>query len=292
MIYLVSTFSGFINGFFDNFLLISSLNDVELVIIHNDPTETELQIINTFKSQIKNFQHIIVPLEGVYCSWNRGIMNSHGKYLAMWSIDDRRISDSLDLQAKFLDEHSEVGIVSGDYLKVFNYGDQKGYLKKDPVRFNNIQKIYKFNNGCFLMWRRKIHDKIGYFDEQLKIAGDWDFWMRVTRSYKPGRIDTLLGLYLREEGSGISKIKMKSRDFENPTINIRYYKYHIINPVYFKLKFPISINNIVNNEIMIDFTPTFNINIYSYILSFLFFNLTSVKKILVYLKYKILKKLS
>lgn len=28
------------------------------------------------------------------------------------------------------------------------------------------------------MWKKDLHDKFGYFNQDYKSAGDWDFWLR------------------------------------------------------------------------------------------------------------------
>lgn len=218
----------YLESFFNNVLEISCLNEVEVVLIHNDPTEEEKTIIDKFIKTIPNFIYKVVERESIYTSWNRAIKLSSGKYIAMWSVDDRRTSDSLRQQANLLDSNPDCMIVSGDYYKVFRYGDTQGYLKKAPIKKSIINNIPKFNNGCFLMWRSSIHKDIGYFDEQFKIAGDWEFWARVASKYHAMSYNGILGYYLRIDNEGLSKIKSKVINIENQIIHLRYYTFIII----------------------------------------------------------------
>lgn len=219
----------YLEYFLQNFLEITNLEEVELIIIHNDPSEEEKEIIGKYSAKIPHLVYKEVPLEGLYNSWNRAIQLSSGKYLAMWSVDDRRVPDSLEKQAEVLDNDEDCMIVTGDYYKVFNYGDTKGHLKKDPAKKSLFNKIPKFNNGCFLMWRKSVHQKVGYFDEQLKIGGDWEFWCRVTYKYKAKSTETLLGYFLRINDEGLSKAKSKNKNIENQIIKMRYYNFYITN---------------------------------------------------------------
>jgi len=45
------------------------------------------------------------------------------------------------------------------------------------------------------MWRKSLHNELGYFDESLACSGDWDFWLRVSSRYKFKHITECLGLY-------------------------------------------------------------------------------------------------
>ena len=278
----------YLDDFFNSFLSISNLNETELVLIHNDPTESEIEKINIYKDRIPNIQIVRVPREGVYSSWNRAIKISSGKYVAMWSVDDRRTIHSLSEQAKVLDNDFECMIVSGNYYKIFKQGDKNGFLKKDPVIRNKFSGIIKFNNGCFLMWRKSVHHKIGYFDEQFKIGGDWEFWMRVTAFFKAGRVNEILGYYLRENNVGISKANTKNH-IESAVIKSRYYRYFIIN--IYSFYFGIIINNIIFCKKIKNFNNYFDLNvkpkaaIISYLISIILFWIPNLKRILVRYKY-------
>jgi GT2 family glycosyltransferase len=45
------------------------------------------------------------------------------------------------------------------------------------------------------MWRKSLHDELGYFDETLDCASDWDFWIRISGKYQLQHIPEFLGLY-------------------------------------------------------------------------------------------------
>ena len=53
-----------------------------------------------------------------------------------------------------------------------------------------------FFDGAFIMWRKSIHEKIGYFDEQFMISGDQNFWYRLTGFYIIQKVNTVLGAFM------------------------------------------------------------------------------------------------
>jgi len=238
----------YLEPFLLNFLNIENLEETELIIIHNNPSDEEKKIIDKYRPLILNLIYQEVELEPIYTSWNRAIKLSTGEYIAMWSVDDRRTPNSLVTQALVLDKDPECMIVSGNYYKVFNYSDTNGYLKKDPVKRNRFNNFPKFNNGCFLMWRKSVHQQIGFFDEQFKIGGDWEFWSRVTSNFKALPCDCTLGYFLRARNEGLSKKKSNVNDIENQIVHMRYYLFYIIN-IYTLLKIRnIKLNEILNND--------------------------------------------
>ena len=46
------------------------------------------------------------------------------------------------------------------------------------------------------LWKREIHEKYGMFNENYKMAGDWEMWLRAVKNGCTFiRIDEPLGLY-------------------------------------------------------------------------------------------------
>lgn len=231
---ITSVYKGieYIESFFCNFLQIDNISEVELVMVLNEPTREEINIVTEYKKRIFHFIVIEVNRESLYASWNRAIKLSHGKYLAMWSIDDCRTPESLSAQSNILDKNPTYLIATGNYYKIFKYGDTKGFLKKDSALKKDVNGYTQFRNGCFLMWKKELHDYIGYFDEQFKISGDSEFYMRAMyNGYKVVSTNSLLGYFLRESNKGLSKQKSKEKEraWEHQIISMRYEKIFIFN---------------------------------------------------------------
>src|SRR5262249_15348219 len=65
---------------------------LEVVIVANDASPLERQLIEAFAAQASSFQVIpvYVPRESVYASWNRGIQTGQGRVIGFWNADDVR----------------------------------------------------------------------------------------------------------------------------------------------------------------------------------------------------------
>ena len=229
---ITSVYKGieYIESFFCNFLQIDNISEVELVMVLNEPTRDEIDIVTEYKKRIPYIIVIEVNRESLYASWNRAIKLSHGKYLATWSIDDCRTSESLSVQSNTLDKNPTCMIATGNYYKIFKFGDITGFLKKDSALKKDVNGYTQFRNGCFLMWRKELHDYIGYFDEQFNIGGDAEFYMRAMyNGHKIISTNSLLGYFLRESNKGLSKQKSKERGWESQIIGMRYKKIFVCN---------------------------------------------------------------
>ena len=58
------------------------------------------------------------------------------------------------------------------------------------------------------MWRKAVHDAHGYFDEKFESAGDWEFWLRISKTEKFLYFKEYLGLYLK------SPTSIEHRDYQ------------------------------------------------------------------------------
>lgn len=211
----------FLESFIHHFFNIINKYECELILVHNDPTENELQIINKFDWTDINLTHVKVSREGLYSSWNRAIKMAKGNYVAIWNVDDIRTPASLASQKKALDNSNAV-LCYGDFYGTREYGTHKHRL----LQYKEFEKIKKSKLrrhiiGCFPMWRKSVHEKVGYFDEQFRLVSDFEFQLRLLPNYKFVKADEVLGYYLEFVGH-----KLSSNGFlqnkERTVVEIRY----------------------------------------------------------------------
>jgi len=110
----------------------------------------------------------------------------------------------------------------GDFYGTDNYGcfEERLYqyseyqtLKKAALRRHII--------GCFPMWRKEIHQSIGFFDEQFRLVGDFEFQIRVALKYDLVKADSFLGYYLENKNHKLSSNR-KLQDKERTVVELRY----------------------------------------------------------------------
>ena len=211
--------SKYMRGFLTN-LSQQTHKDLEVVIDHNDPSETEIKLIEAHNEIYNNVFHIQVDgVDPIGISMNRCIENATGDYLCIWNVDDLRTPDSIEVMAQVLDENPDVDFVYGNYYVVPEFGSKQGNLvdeagKEEWLKIGMIL-------GPFFMFRKSAIEKAGVFDEQLVSGADYDLALRLAFNGKGMHIPNILGYYLNE-GLGASTRPNSKQPLERTVIEMRY----------------------------------------------------------------------
>lgn len=207
----------YLAGRLDN--LISQSPRPEIVVVCRQGS-VEQDIALQFQEYIR-----LVPVQdmGIYSAWNEGIKYSTGEYITNANCDDRLYPGALEILARVLDSDPTIGIAYGDDDIVREVGGL-------PVnRHEWIEGgLEELRLGCFIgpmpMWRRSLHSEIGYFDPSLKVAGDYEFWLRTvaTTAYRVSHIPRAIGAYLSRKDSLEHKLPLFTV-WETARVRARYH---------------------------------------------------------------------
>jgi glycosyltransferase involved in cell wall biosynthesis len=194
----------------------------EVLLDLNSPSQAELDISNRYKVRYGSLLKITIneTVSPLGEAWNRCIRISSGEYLTIWNVDDERTSNSLEVQAAALNSNPEYGAVYGPYGVINEPGQIKARLVENKVS-SPLMHLSGFYLGPFFMFKREVIDLVGYFDEQFRSGNDFDFAVRLARSFQILRIDDVLGNFL-DEGMGASTRTDSDQAIESAVIQLRY----------------------------------------------------------------------
>ena len=233
---ITSCFKGekYLESFLRNVSEQTILDKIEIILVHNEPTEKEIRLVKNFQSKYPDIiNHIIVkPVEPIGKSMNICIKEAKGEHVTIWNVDDLRTPNSLEVQMKVLDENPEIGLTYGDFIMVDKIGQTTGKLI-NLSEFEKRKFIRGMHCGPFPMWRKEINRKIGYFDEQLIQGADFDLMVRIALYCKMKKNQGILGYYLNEK-AGLSTRKGSLQPIERTVIELRYGIYDKIDFLYYK----------------------------------------------------------
>lgn len=205
--------------------------DAEVVFVCNEPSAAETEIIHTFQASFPTQVQVhSVQRESLGASWNRAWVAANASLLAIWNIDDCREPDSLERQVKAM-ESMDWGLCYGDYVTVPTYGEREGYYRSTPVYAATHFARAFAQGGAFWVVRREVASHIGYFDEQLRVAADMDFSLRMAANKLPmGRVNGVLG-YFTDAAQGLSTREGGHEALvERTVVQLRYGVYDKVQP--------------------------------------------------------------
>jgi glycosyltransferase involved in cell wall biosynthesis len=205
---LVSTYKSerFIRGCLEDLAAQTIFARTEVIVIDSASPENEAAIVREFHKTHPNIRYLRTPQrESLYAAWNRGIALATGRYLTNANTDDRHAPTAFEKLASYLDDRPAIGVVYATTAitdienQRFEVAPRTGKFK--ARKFDRRRLFWDCLPGPQPMWRKELHNKFGLFDESFEVAGDYEFWLRISRGVQFGHIPECLGVFLASSGS-------------------------------------------------------------------------------------------
>lgn len=202
---IVSTYNSeeFIEGRIKDLLGQTIFESLEVIVVISGSEQKESEILTPYKEKYANIKIISTnERETIYQAWNRGIHEARGKYITNANSDDRLRSDALQILSEELDKNPEIALVYGDqYITSVpntTFREVKSRKKFGWSGFSRIRLLEASLTSAQPMWRASLHFKDNiWFNENLKVAGDYEFALRVAEKYEFKRIKKVIGVYYK-----------------------------------------------------------------------------------------------
>lgn len=170
--------------YFQSILALEGLEEFMVIVVLNDATSGERKIADAYQNKFPQiFKLVYTPRESIGASTNRGYKMADTAYVVYADVDDLRPPDAYVRQMKTLDDNPDVDFTYGDFLDVKKVGDTVGRRVKTPD-FDRISFTHSSLAGPNHFFRRRLLEKTGYWDEQLRSGGDFEFQVRAAFNCK------------------------------------------------------------------------------------------------------------
>lgn len=206
---IVSTYNAaeFIQGCLEDLVNQTIADCMEIIVVDSASQQDEAAVVREFQSRYSNIKYIRTPeRETVYQAWNRGITLARGKYITNANTDDRHRQDAFEQMARVMEKDENIALVYADVIKTRT--PNQTFRQCTPTgmfRWHDWDRKTLLKRGCFIgpqpVWRKKVHQEYGYFDERYEVSSDFDFWLRISQTNDFYHIPTPLGLYLERQDS-------------------------------------------------------------------------------------------
>ncbi|MBW7990851.1 MAG: glycosyltransferase [Planctomycetes bacterium] len=225
---IVSTYNSekFLSGCLEDLEHQTIADKLEIIIVNSGSQENEEAIVHEYQQKYDNIVYLKTERrEGIYTAWNRAVKVARGSFLTNANTDDRHREDALEIMAEMLLANPDAALVYGDQICTDTSNGTFANHHATNMAKRPEYSLERLLFGCCVgsqpMWRKPLHTELGYFDDTLTCAGDWDFWLRISSKYKFKHIPEFLGLYYYNE-NGIEHGKKIHSLYERYIVGKRY----------------------------------------------------------------------
>ena len=182
-----------------------TFTDLELVIAEDGSTDRTHEVARRHADVDRRIRLVRQENGGLSAARNTALRHSTAPVIAMLDSDDLWTPTFLEKQLAILDADPGIDIVTGNAWVIGGPKDgepARPYPDSRPQP--DLVSILADELSVFVqsVFRRRVSDVIGNFDESLRTNEDYDFWVRAAvAGFRFARNDMPLGYYRRRDDS-------------------------------------------------------------------------------------------
>lgn len=187
-----------------NSILDQSYKNFEIIIIDGNSTDNTGNIIKKYLNNITYF--ISEKDNGMYNAINKGLKKANGEIICWLNSDDYYFPDALKIVASTFNQYQNISWLTGRKAiinknnQIIKIGVFKNYLRYFIKNGFYRSDIFGTITQETTFWRKSLIDEVGLLNEELKVAADYDLWIRFAKNSELYSINTLLGAFRMHEG--------------------------------------------------------------------------------------------
>ena len=199
-------------------VLQQSFTDLELLLIDDGSTDDDY---DRYALQDTRIRVIHLTGTGVSRARNVGMAQSRGDLIAFLDADDTWFPGKLQMQVQYFDNHPDVGVVFGKFIRwpALPEGgfapasslveDASRFTSNDPARSGWLYT--RLLDGLLVgmntaVVSRTVYEAIGGFNEAMRLGEDYDFWLRASRVAEMHSLNGPVALYRIHGASAMHRL--------------------------------------------------------------------------------------
>lgn len=161
--------------------------DLEYIVIDGGSLDGTVDILRRYDGKLRWTSE---PDRGQSHALNKGLRMATGEVIGFLNSDDYLEPGALKHVGQFFAAHPEAAWLTGRCRTVDHTGREIRHLitayKNFWLRLGSYQVLLVLNyiSQPATFWRRRVIETVGDFDETLRYAMDYDYWLRVGRHFR------------------------------------------------------------------------------------------------------------
>ena len=212
--------------------------NLEYIVIDGGSIDNSVEVIKKYQNRIAYW--VSERDRGQSHAVNKGFKRANGDIIGWLNSDDTYLPQCFKHVVKAFREIPDSDAVYGNFVQT----DEKDKVLRKRHVFSRFRYetllFHPYLGQPAVFFRKKVLHKVGYLDENLSYAMDWDFLLRMKRRCKMVYINHFLATYRLHTGSKTFYqwkdkaledqcifVKNKVRRFHNGVMDSLYYSmYH------------------------------------------------------------------
>jgi len=167
-----------------------TFRDYEVIVINDGSPDTE-QLESVLLKHEGRIHYLKQKNCGISGARNTGIRNARGQFLAFLDSDDIWLPEFLTEQLKFFADNPSFDMVCADCI-YFGNTDLANTTWQildpigNPATFKRLLPTHGGAFASFALLRREAVLKVGFFEEELRLLEDYEYWLRLL--YRGGKL--------------------------------------------------------------------------------------------------------
>lgn len=209
-----------------NLVQSTMIDRMEIICVNaNSPDQRDHDIPQKFPVTYYKLEERI----SVYEAWNYAIQRSNSTYITNANTDDLVAPDCYERLMSILDTTEADYVYPSWYVTHIPnliWGSHAGQVDPtgEPGQYSG--DLNAGGVGHFPMWRRSLHDKLGFFDGRFNALGDAEFWARAYYCAKAKFIwyPEKLAIYLWRDGQNLWNRSINEVEWQMYHENVNKYR--------------------------------------------------------------------
>lgn len=179
-------------------VLSQAYRDIEVLLLDDASTDNSREVIARYANEPRVRVMLNETNSGsVFRQWNKGFKEAVGEYVWIAESDDFADPTFLEVLVDRLDSNPSAGVAYCQSWVVDESDTKQSVMEhkrehidadrwKSDFTNNGREECARYfilgcmiNNASSALVRRSVVERIGYADENWRIAGDWVFWARM-----------------------------------------------------------------------------------------------------------------